>query len=251
MRIDVWTLALQAVNFLVLAWLLHRFLYRPVLSIIARRQKSIAEAFARAAEQQRTADADATDYRDRLNGIEEERRRQLEAAHRQAETERAQLLAAAEQDAARTRAEAETALKAERTRAEAALARWSAETAVMLAGRLLREAGARLDADAFLARTWGMLDGLDGTRGRALAEELAGEPRIEVASAPALADDAQACWRARLQERFGARVAVDFAEDAALIAGAELRFPHTVIAWSWRDLLAEARTELADHGKPD
>ena len=35
MRIDWWTLALQAANFLVLVWLLQHFLYRPVQAIIA------------------------------------------------------------------------------------------------------------------------------------------------------------------------------------------------------------------------
>ena len=35
MRFDWWTLALQTVNFAVLVWLLHRFLYRPVLRMIA------------------------------------------------------------------------------------------------------------------------------------------------------------------------------------------------------------------------
>ena len=48
MRIDWWTLALQAANFLVLVWLLQHFLYRPVLGIIAERQQRtdgvIAEA---------------------------------------------------------------------------------------------------------------------------------------------------------------------------------------------------------------
>ena len=39
MRIDWWTLALQAANFLVLVWLLQHFLYRPVQGIIAERQQ--------------------------------------------------------------------------------------------------------------------------------------------------------------------------------------------------------------------
>ena len=39
MRIDWWTLALQAANFLVLVWLLQHFLYRPVLAIIVERQQ--------------------------------------------------------------------------------------------------------------------------------------------------------------------------------------------------------------------
>ena len=40
MRIDWWTLALQAVNVLILVWLLGRFLFRPVMDAIAARQAS-------------------------------------------------------------------------------------------------------------------------------------------------------------------------------------------------------------------
>ena len=36
MRIDWWTLALQAVNVLILVWLLGRFLFRPVMDAIVQ-----------------------------------------------------------------------------------------------------------------------------------------------------------------------------------------------------------------------
>ena len=38
MQIDWWTLALQAINALVLIWLLQHFLFRPVADIIAARR---------------------------------------------------------------------------------------------------------------------------------------------------------------------------------------------------------------------
>ena len=49
MRIDWWTLALQTVNVLVLVWLLGRFLFRPVMDIVAKRRgggKLLADAAA-------------------------------------------------------------------------------------------------------------------------------------------------------------------------------------------------------------
>lgn len=47
MRLDPWTLVLQAVNALVLAWLLARFLFRPVMAVIARRRADAATAIVR------------------------------------------------------------------------------------------------------------------------------------------------------------------------------------------------------------
>ena len=38
MHFDWWTLALQTINFAILAWLLHRFLYKRVLRVIDARR---------------------------------------------------------------------------------------------------------------------------------------------------------------------------------------------------------------------
>ena len=37
MHLDLWTIALQTINFVILAALLYRFLYRPVLGMIEAR----------------------------------------------------------------------------------------------------------------------------------------------------------------------------------------------------------------------
>jgi len=63
------TFALEAVNFLVLVWILKRFLYKPVLGVIARRRaaidRALEEAQTRHAEAQaleRLADAPPEDH---------------------------------------------------------------------------------------------------------------------------------------------------------------------------------------------
>lgn len=43
---DWWTLAFQAVNFLVLVWLLQHFLYQPVMEIMERRKSEVDQAYA-------------------------------------------------------------------------------------------------------------------------------------------------------------------------------------------------------------
>ena len=56
MPIDWFTVVAQAVNFLILVWLLKRFLYKPILHAIDEREKGIAtqlaEAVAKKAEAQ-------------------------------------------------------------------------------------------------------------------------------------------------------------------------------------------------------
>ena len=46
MRIDWWTLALQAINVVILVWLLARFLFRPVMGAITARQTAMDQLLA-------------------------------------------------------------------------------------------------------------------------------------------------------------------------------------------------------------
>lgn len=48
MLIDWFTVGAQALNFLILVWLMKRFLYRPVLNAIDAREKRIATQIAEA-----------------------------------------------------------------------------------------------------------------------------------------------------------------------------------------------------------
>ena len=66
MHFDWSTFALQTVNFAILAWLLHRFLYRPVLRLIDARRAEIDKQYADA----RVAEAKAEEQ---LAAVEAER----------------------------------------------------------------------------------------------------------------------------------------------------------------------------------
>ncbi|MBN8902597.1 MAG: F0F1 ATP synthase subunit alpha, partial [Rhodospirillales bacterium] len=58
MQIDWWTLGLQAVNVLILIWILSRFLFRPVAAMIEQRRAAAAKLIdeARTAHEQAAAE---------------------------------------------------------------------------------------------------------------------------------------------------------------------------------------------------
>ena len=58
MQIDWLTVAAQIVNFLVLVWLLQRFLYRPITTAMRRREERIETLLAEAREARETAEAE-------------------------------------------------------------------------------------------------------------------------------------------------------------------------------------------------
>jgi F-type H+-transporting ATPase subunit b len=56
--------------------------------------------------------------------------------------------------------------------------------------------------------------------------------------------------RALLREVLGGATAVEFSHDPALLAGAELHFPHSILRGSWRDSLVRITAELKSDGQP-
>jgi F-type H+-transporting ATPase subunit b len=245
----LWTTGFQVVNFLLLLFLLRRYLWKPVRATIERRKKEIdddAEAL-----KARDAADDARRAADRATAeaMDHERARVLAAAAVALATDREKVLADARAVTDAERRAAREELDHERIAAGKDLADATLGVALRLAERLLGEVRGAAITGAFLDRIYEHLDGLPPAELAALRAEIGASPTIVVATAPALDDAAKAAVRARLAEPFGAAVKTDFIVDDALIAGAELRFPHARLGHSFQHSLAAARRALSARGE--
>lgn len=120
MTIDWWTLGIQAVNVVILIWLLARFFWRPVAGMIEQR-RATAQQILVEAEKKRSQATDALAEIERTRaGFDSEREAIIAAAREAAEEARAAILASATKDAAALQASARTAMEHARDAAEAA-----------------------------------------------------------------------------------------------------------------------------------
>lgn len=87
------TFLLEILNFLVLVWILKRFLYRPVLNVIARRKQEIAQTLQAAQDERQGGEALRTEYENRLSEWEQERAAARGALQEQLQRERMKRLA--------------------------------------------------------------------------------------------------------------------------------------------------------------
>lgn len=244
MHIDPWTIALQAVNFLVLVWLLQRFFYRPVRAVIEKRRQLAAKAFADAAVKEKDAEAAKQRFDDERARLDQERRDMRKAVHEDMARERNRMIEETRAEAARLIEEARAAIAAERAGAADELRDQAADVAATLAATLLRNAGVD-PAEAALARIETRLKDLAGDDRARLERELAGpDTGVTVVTAAPLASTDQARWETRLAAALGATPGFRFESDNALLGGAELRFPHTVMRFTWADQIAQARNLL-------
>ena len=87
MRFDWTTLLLQTVNLLVLVWLLRRFLFRPVMGIIAERRRAADALLADAEAARDAARTEAEDVAKRRQSLAAEGDQLLASAHASAEAD--------------------------------------------------------------------------------------------------------------------------------------------------------------------
>lgn len=102
------------VNILVLFLLLRKFLYKPVMNIIAQRQKQVDDALNAAETSKQEAAAALSDAQAKLRNVDTEAAARRTAYEKQAEKDKQQLLADAQQQADAILAEGKAAAEAER-----------------------------------------------------------------------------------------------------------------------------------------
>ncbi|MCC5975266.1 MAG: hypothetical protein JJT81_14605 [Rubellimicrobium sp.] len=238
MNFDPWTLGFQAVNVLVLVWLLHRFFWTPVAAMIAERQARAATLLDEAEARRAKAEAHLADIEATHAAIGAERDAMLAAARKDAEAARDALIDAARAEAAALHDTAKDA----RVRAAAALKATAMEEAQGLALTIAGRLAARLDGASVDAAFLGWL--VQGVRDLSDADRKAlTGAGLELVSATLQDAEAQDHISAALSDALGTPVTLRFRADPGLIAGHELHSPHFTLRNSWAadlDLIAAA-----------
>jgi F-type H+-transporting ATPase subunit b len=140
MTFNIWTFLFEAVNFLVLAYILHRLLYRPLRDAIERRRMAHEHAEAEAHEKRQKADALLQQLKTQLADVDRVRQETIRQAHEQALAERNKILDEASAAVQARQEAARTALAREREETLRAVHEEIINQAMELSRRLLHEA---------------------------------------------------------------------------------------------------------------
>lgn len=237
MELNWITIAAQVVNFLILVWLLRRFLFEPVTRAMERREQRIADGLAEARALKRAAAAEGRAYREQQAALESQSQEILEQTRRKAEEQRRELLRAARADAEARRREWLAQVEAQQREFLERLRRDAGERFFALARRLLRDMA---DADletrmiTVFARHLAELDVQERATLAAAAAQ-AGRVTVETCFAPAAEDRAE-LTRA-IRAAVGAQMAVGYTRDPQRPFGIELRAGSQVVLWTFDDYL--------------
>jgi F-type H+-transporting ATPase subunit b len=139
MSIDWITVLAQIANFLVLVWLLKRFLYRPILDGIDAREAEISNRMNDAVEAKEKAAAVEADYHEKLRALNVSQAEISETIRKSAEDQRDALLADAAQQMQSERESWQAHLGEEAQKFTAHLHRVGAETLLSLTRKALTD----------------------------------------------------------------------------------------------------------------
>ena len=247
MLIDWFTVGAQALNFLVLVWLLKRFLYKPILDAIDAREKRIAAELADADAKKAEAQKERDEFQHKNEEFDQQRAALLSKATDEAKAERGRLL-----DEARKAADALSARRQETLRTDArnlnraVSLRTQQEVFAIARKALVDLASTSLEerlGEVFTRR----LREMDGKAKADLAEALktAADPAL-VRSAFDLPEKQRAAIRNALKETFSADVRLRFETAPDLVSGIELSANGQKVAWSIADYLASLEKGVGD-----
>jgi F-type H+-transporting ATPase subunit b len=222
------TFLLEVVNFLVLVWILKRFLYKPVLNVIARRREVIDAQLDEARRLHDEANALKADYENRLADWNEERQQLRDTLAHDLDAERSRQLELLQSTLAQEREKAQAAETHRRNQVQHDLEHAALKMGSRFATRLLDNAVTPALESRLVQMLLDDLQGLSGDQLDALRKSQGERPdSIQVASAFPLSEDQRRAMEKTLSEISQLDVPFSYRQQPELLAGLRI----TIGAW--------------------
>jgi F-type H+-transporting ATPase subunit b len=222
MLIDWFTVGAQILNFIILVWLLRRFLYRPILAAIDARDKAIAKQVSDAAEKMAAAEKQLSAVNDKLSAFQAERAKKQAALDQDIKDAREKGFALLEKDS-------DTARRQHAESIRSADAELGAKVSSLVAGEvfeLARKALAQLANTALESQMVGafllQLKNLDQEHRSMLSDALVSQGKALVRSAFVLGQDDQKALQASIDQLAGRTIAIQFEVSPDDVCGIDL-----------------------------
>ncbi len=247
MLIDWFTVGAQVLNFLILVWLLKRFLYKPILDAIDARETRIAAEIGDADAKRVEAEKERENFEKKNEEFDRARAGFLLQAEGEAAAERERLLEEARQAANAWSSKHRDALSNEARSLNEDISRRAQEEVFAIARKTLLDlAGSTLEermSEVFTRR----LRALDDEAKQGLAASLNASSELPlVRSAFELPPEQRAAICQALNESCGVETELRFETAPELVSGIELTTHGQKVAWSISDYLGSLKKSVSE-----
>lgn len=242
MQIDWITVSAQIVNFLILVWLLKRFLYKPVTQAMDQREREIAKKLESAQQREHEAEETIQRYDEKSDELEHKSEQILAEAEEDAEERKKQLLneARTEFDEKRENWQRQFEQEQEDILDDLRQQLWaSVKDIARSALRDMADTGLEEQlVDAFIKR----LKSLDKKARKALAD--ASGP-VRIGSSLELESTVRGRLTRAVHEHLVQGVEVDYEQSEELLCGIQLRRGNQRMSWSLAEYMEELEAGIS------
>jgi F-type H+-transporting ATPase subunit b len=247
MHIDWFTVIAEVINFLVLVWLLKRFLYRPVLKAIEERENKIAAQLQDAEIKKAEAKKEQDEFKQKNAEFDKQKQELMQKAVADSDQQRAKLLEEARNQANTLRANLEKALKEDQENKNQDIAQKTKEQVLIIARRALSEiASSSLEEQSVNTFIKRLVESKTEEKKQFIEAFKSDSNPLLVQSAFDLPDKQQTEITNAIDETLGAKTQLQFKTKPALISGIELTTNGYKLAWSVSDYLASLEKKLPE-----
>ncbi|MDR7666633.1 F0F1 ATP synthase subunit B [Methanosarcina sp. Z-7115] len=233
MLVDWFTVIAQVLNFLILVWLLKRFLYRPILNAIDAREKRIADELANADAKKAEAQKEQAEFKRKNEEFDRQRSALLSRAREEAKAERQRLMDEARKAAADLSSKLQETLRNDKQNLNQEISHRARQEVFAIARKALGDlAGASLEermVDVFVRKLHTLKD---TEREQLVSEFNSPDSPILIRTTFDLPPEQRALIEGAVQETLGKEAQTRFVIDPDLISGIELTVNGQKVAWS-------------------
>ena len=245
MLIDWFTVGAQTVNFLVLVWLLKRYLYHPILNAIDERERRVATELSLAAVKQAQAQQQRNEFQQKNADFEQQRAALLSQMISEVQFERQKLLDAAKQEVDIVAEKRMDALRNDNNKLKQAI-RFSCQQDVFaIVRKVLSDLANSSLEQAMVKVMMRRLHGLNADDKALFAEAInSSVESVLLRSAFPLSEVQGIAIQQTLNDVFSMSVTLRFETNPYLVSGIELCANSQKIAWSIDDYLESLQQAL-------
>jgi len=247
MKINWFTVIAQIINFLILVWLLRRFLYKPVLKAIDERENKIALQLKDAKAKETEAKKEQAEFMKKNEKFDRQKKKLMDKAVAETNEEREKLLEEARNEVAVLRSKLEKSLNAMQENLEHDIAQKTQEEVFAITRKTLKDLASMSLEEQSVNIFIGRLKESKNEEKKKLTEAFkAGSNSIMVQTAFDLPSKQQTEIKSTVNEILGTKTQFQFKTVPELISGIELTSNGYKLAWSISEYLSSIQKSISE-----
>jgi F-type H+-transporting ATPase subunit b len=245
LQIDWFTFSAQIINFLILIWLLKKFLYGPILNVMKKREDIVASRLEEARYKLEEAEEMINEYRGKMVRLEERKEEWFEEVKQEAESYKKELIQNARSEVEEMASKWQESVNSERSSFLEALEKQSFEQIVSAVERIIKDlADGKLEEQA-LKIFLGKIEQMDPDEKEKIAKT-AMNGNVEFLTAFEMNEQDKNRVTEIFRELFSGVIECQFKTDTELGFGLEIRSNGWKLGWNMKSYLADLLTEMED-----